>query len=100
MFEVRNDYGSASDAAEYISAEYARLNAEAEAKRARLLAVFGTEAGAEVLDIIKKDICLVETSCFDESALSMARKAGRQEVYFSLVAALKEAKEEAEENGH
>lgn len=100
MFDnVRNDFGLTSDEVSYMSAEIERINAESAAKRACLLATFDGEHGATALDIIKKDLCLVEMSCFDENPVVMARKAGRQEVYFALVEALALAKKEADENG-
>lgn len=100
VYDIDNGFGLTSDEVSYMSAEIERINAEAAEKRAVLLAVFGNEMGAKALEIIKKDLCLVETSCFDENPVVMARKAGRQEVYFVLADELASAKRESEEDGH
>jgi len=56
---------------------------------ALFLKVFGTEDGKEVLEFIKTGLCGLGMSVFSESAVEMARKAGKQEVGLAIEGILK-----------
>lgn len=98
MGDKTDDYKLTEDEAAYVSAEISDADFENRRKRALFLALFGTEAGKEVLCAIRDDICGVGVSCFSENPIEMARKAGRQEAFFRITEVLRIAHIEAEED--
>lgn len=81
-----------------ISEEYVAADAENRRIRALFRSVFGTDAGKEVLEVIRRDICCVGMSCFDENPVNMARRAGRQEAAFAIDEILNLAEKEEKED--
>ena len=49
-----------------------------------LIDTFDTPSGAIVLEWFGRDVCGFGLSCFSNDALTMARKAGRQEAFLML----------------
>lgn len=97
MGDKVDEYEYTEEEISAISEKYAAEDAENRRIRAVFLQVFESKAGKVVLKAIRETVCGVNKSCFDESSMSMARRAGRQEVAFIIDEILELARREAQE---
>lgn len=98
MSDKVDEYEYTEEEVSALSEEYALAEAENRRIRALFLQIFESEAGKEVLRVIREEVCRVNTSCFDENPLMMARRAGRQEAALAIDEILAKAREDLEED--
>lgn len=98
MSDKHDIYEPSEEEKAYLRARYIEEESQNRLTRALFLQVFSTKEGQQVLKAIREGICSVNSSCFNENPVAMARRAGRQEVAFDIEEVLSVARQEAEED--